>query len=260
VEVRLRLIGAGGHGILLAGNIIGTAATVYSSKNATMVIAYSPAQRGGWSRADVVVSDEPIDFPIFDHPDVLVATTQETYDLEIGNVRSGGLIVYEEDTVKPAVRGDVTQLGVPAFRTAIKVGFRISANMVTLGFLTELLKLLPHESVKSAIKAGVKRTIKGGYEILEVDMPFLASVELGCNTPRFPDFKRKRWAEREFKLKTWSIADLGLSHEEVGFKGSATTVDTLMELKLPERLRSRITGAPDEIAEELARIIRELLR
>ncbi len=95
---------------------------------------------------------------------------------------------------------------------------------------------------------------------MEVDMPFLASVELGCNTPRFPDFRRKRWAEREFKLKTWSIADLGLSPEEVGFKGSATTVDTLIELKPPERLRSRITGAPDEIAGELARIIRELLR
>jgi electron transfer flavoprotein beta subunit len=125
---------------------------------------------------------------------------------------------------------------------------------------------IPHVTYITSIeiiepgKARVKRTIKGGYEILEVDMPFLASVELGCNTPRFPDFRRKRWAEREFKLKTWSIADLGLSPEEVGFKGSATTVDTLMELKPPERLRSRITGTPDEIAEELARIIRELLR
>jgi electron transfer flavoprotein beta subunit len=125
---------------------------------------------------------------------------------------------------------------------------------------------IPHVTYVTSIevvgpgRARVKRTIKGGYEILEVDMPFLASVELGCNTPRFPDFRRKRWAEREFKLKTWSIADLGLSPEEVGFKGSATTVDTLIELKPPERLRRRITGAPDEIAGELARIIRELLR
>ena len=178
MEVRLRLIGAGGHGILLAGNIIGTAATVYSSKNATMVIAYSPAQRGGWSRADVVVSDEPIDFPIFDHPDVLVATTQETYDLEIGNVGSGGLIVYEEDTVKPAVRGDVTQLGVPAFRTAIKVGFRISANMVLLGFLTELLKLLPHDAVKLAIKARVKRRIDVNLQAYEEGVRLARGVRL----------------------------------------------------------------------------------
>ncbi len=125
---------------------------------------------------------------------------------------------------------------------------------------------IPHVTYVTSIeivepgKARVKRTIKGGYEVLEVDMPFLASVELGCNTPRFPDFRRKRWAEREFKLKIWNIADLGLSPDEVGFKGSATAVDTLIELKPPERLKRRITGTPDEIAEELARIIKELLR
>jgi 2-oxoglutarate ferredoxin oxidoreductase subunit gamma len=178
VEVKLRIIGAGGHGILLAGNIIGTAATVYSNKYATMAIAYSPAQRGGWSRADVVVSDEPVDFPIFDNPDVLVATTQETYDLEIASVRSGGLVVYEEDTVKPTSRGDVTQLGIPAFRTAIKVGFRMSANMVILGFLTELLKILPHESVKSAIKARVKRRVDVNLQAYDEGVRLAKGVQL----------------------------------------------------------------------------------
>jgi len=178
VEYRLRLIGAGGHGILLAGNIIGTAATVYSSRYATMVIAYSPAQRGGWSRADVVVSDEPIDFPIFDYPDTLVATTQETYDLEVKNVKSGGLVVYEEDTVKPAPRNDVTQLGIPAFRTAIKVGFRMSANMVILGFLTELLRILTHDAMKSAIKARVKRRVDVNLQAYDEGVRLARGVKL----------------------------------------------------------------------------------
>jgi len=124
---------------------------------------------------------------------------------------------------------------------------------------------IPHVTYVSHIElvepglARVRRTIKGGYEILEVKLPFLASVELGCNTPRFPDFRRKRWAEREFKLKIWSIADLGLSPEEVGFKGSATVVDQLLELRPPERLKRVIRGSPEEVAEELARMLRELL-
>ena len=113
--------------------------------------------------------------------------------------------------------------------------------------------------VTSEGKARVKRTIRGGYEIVEVDMPFVAAVELGCNTPRFPDFRRKRWAEREFQLKVWSLNDIGLSPEEVGFKGSATAVVGLEEVKPPERLKKRIEGSPEEIAEELARIIREMM-
>lgn len=164
MEVKLRLIGAGGHGILLAGNIIGSAAAVYAGRHATMVIAYSPAQRGGWSRADVTVSDKPIDFPIFDYPDVLVATTQEAYSLEAGRVVGGGLVIYEEDTVKPAPRVGVKQIGIPAFRTAIKVGLRISANMVMLGFLNSILKLLPHDSMEAAIRAGVRRGVEANLQ------------------------------------------------------------------------------------------------
>lgn len=123
---------------------------------------------------------------------------------------------------------------------------------------------IPHVTYVSQIeivekgRARVRRTIKGGYEILEVETPFLASIELGCNTPRFPDFRRKRWAEREFKLKVWTLADLGLNPEEVGFKGSATTVESLLERKPPERLKRKIIGSPEDIAEELARILRSL--
>lgn len=110
--------------------------------------------------------------------------------------------------------------------------------------------------VSSGGKARVKRTVKGGYEVVEVDMPFVAAVELGCNTPRFPDFRRKRWAEREFKLKVWNLQDLGLDPEEVGFKGSATSVVGLEEVKPPERLRRKIEGSVEEIAEKLAEIIK----
>lgn len=124
---------------------------------------------------------------------------------------------------------------------------------------------VPHVTFVSKIleirdgKALVQRTIKGGHEVLEVPLPFVAAIELGANTPRFPDFRRKRWAEREFKPKVWSIADLGLAPEEVGFKGSATEVVGLEEIKPPERLKKVITGPPEKIAEELAKAILEEL-
>ncbi len=156
-EVKLRLIGAGGHGILTMGSLIGTAAVVYAGKEAVMVVGYSPAQRGGWSRADVIVSDEPIDFPIFARPDVLVATTQETYDMEVGRVREGGVVVYEAELVEPRrVRG-VRQYGVRAFRAAMEAGLRQAANMVLLGFLNSMLRLVPDEALLEAIRSRIRR-------------------------------------------------------------------------------------------------------
>ncbi|MFB6469917.1 MAG: electron transfer flavoprotein subunit beta/FixA family protein [Vulcanisaeta sp. AZ3] len=97
----------------------------------------------------------------------------------------------------------------------------------------------------------VRRTIKGGYETLKVKMPTVLSVELGVNTPRFPDFERLQWAQNELKLTIWGIKDLGLTEDEVGFKGSLTSVTELKELRTRERLRQFIEGNPEEIAREL---------
>jgi electron transfer flavoprotein beta subunit len=102
----------------------------------------------------------------------------------------------------------------------------------------------------------VKRTIRNGYEIVESELPALVSVELGSNTPRFPDFKRKRWADREFQLKVWTAADLGVELDKVGRRGSKTDVIALKELSPTERRREFITGSVEEVAAKLADIIR----
>lgn len=156
-ELKFRFIGAGGHGILTLGALLGTAATVYEQKEAVMTIAYSPAQRGGWSRADVIVSDEPIDYPIFKYPDILVSTTQETYDLEHKNMLPGKTIIYESDLVKPVEIPDVKQIGIPAMSTALKVGLKLAANIVILGFLNSMFNLLSDEAIIETIKARVKK-------------------------------------------------------------------------------------------------------
>ncbi|MDM7275590.1 MAG: 2-oxoacid:acceptor oxidoreductase family protein [Thermoprotei archaeon] len=175
-ELKLRIIGAGGHGILLAGNIIGTA-SILSGRDAVMTIAYSPAQRGGWSRADVIVSDERIDFPIFDNPDVLIATTQETYELEVDNVIQGGIVIYERDLVSPRNVPYIKQVPIPAFETAIKLGFRMSANMVILGFVNEFLKILSHEAMINGIKARVKRRLDVNIKAYEMGVALARGVE-----------------------------------------------------------------------------------
>jgi electron transfer flavoprotein beta subunit len=101
-----------------------------------------------------------------------------------------------------------------------------------------------------------KRIIRGGYEVVETTLPALVSVELGCNTVRFPDFRRKRWAEKEFKTTVWGINDLGLGPSEVGLEGSLTSVNELRHMRSPQRKKEFIIGEPKQIAARLAEIIR----
>ncbi len=102
-----------------------------------------------------------------------------------------------------------------------------------------------------------KRVITGGCERIESALPVLISVELGCNTPRFPDFRRKRWAEKEFKLTIWNLQDLQLNPNEVGVQGSYTIVKETKSLPTPSRKGEFLTGSSQEIAKKLALIIRE---
>ncbi len=101
------------------------------------------------------------------------------------------------------------------------------------------------------------RTVSGGHETVRVPLPAVVSVEYGVNDPRFPDFKRKRWANTEWELTVWDHDDLDLDEADIGLAGSHTEVVGLESVEAPERRGEWVEGAPEEQAAELARVIRE---
>ena len=103
--------------------------------------------------------------------------------------------------------------------------------------------------------AVAKRVLFEGHQMIEVRLPAVFSVELGCNTPRFPDFRRKKMIEESFKLTMWNINDLGLNPEEVGLQGSKTAVDELEQLEMREREKKII-----EDVDEAVKIILEEIK
>ncbi|MEM4189525.1 MAG: electron transfer flavoprotein subunit beta/FixA family protein [Candidatus Caldarchaeum sp.] len=105
--------------------------------------------------------------------------------------------------------------------------------------------------------AVARRTVKGGYEVVKVPLPAVISVELGANIPRFPDFKRKRWADKEFKTTVWTSADLELNPSLAGRAGSKTDVVELQSIAPPQRLKKFLEGSEDEIAQAILKIIKE---
>ncbi len=60
----VRLAGFGGQGIILAGHILGKAAALYDGKEAVLTQSYGPEARGGACAAEILISDDPIDYPM----------------------------------------------------------------------------------------------------------------------------------------------------------------------------------------------------
>ena len=78
--VETRLAGSGGQGLILAGLVLAEAAGVYDGREVTMIQSYGPEARGGASKAEVIISDLPIDYPLCTRVDLLLALTQEAAD------------------------------------------------------------------------------------------------------------------------------------------------------------------------------------
>ncbi len=153
------LAGLGGHGIIFMGRVLGYAA-ILSGLDAVMTTSYSPAQRGGWSKAYLVLSREPIEYPVVENADALVATTNEMLKSEIGLVKKGGIVILDSDIIKEATvdLGEYRVYRVPARTLAREAcGSERPANMVLLGALLSLLKTIEPRHVEEAIEYSVRR-------------------------------------------------------------------------------------------------------
>lgn len=160
-RTEIRLAGEGGQGMILAGIILAEAAAIYDRKNAVQSQSYGPEARGGASKAEVIISDDDIDFPEVMNADILIILSQEAYDKYGGTVKDGGLTVIDTSMVlemetDTAVRLPITEIAKET------TGRPITANTVALGVLVQLTNVVSKEAISQAVAA---RAPKGTQEI-----------------------------------------------------------------------------------------------
>lgn len=154
----IRISGFGGQGVVLAGFILGKGLAIYDSYEAVMTQSYGPEARGGASSANLVLSDEPIDYPLVQKADILVALSQEGYTRYRANIKPDALVLIDEDLVIPDP--DDQPFHIPATRLAEELGRRVVTNVVMLGFFTAISGLIGREAMERAIQTSVKeRTV-----------------------------------------------------------------------------------------------------
>lgn len=168
----IRLSGEGGQGLVLAGKILAEAAAIYDGKNATQSQSYGPEARGGASRSEVIISDEDIDYPKAINIDLLLALTQESCTKYSKDLKATGILLVDSDAVTQCPEGKFKIYRVPIIESArTKIGRIVVANIVALGVIIELTKIVSYDAIESAILARVpKGTEKINKEAFQLGM------------------------------------------------------------------------------------------
>ncbi|MFQ5878988.1 MAG: 2-oxoacid:acceptor oxidoreductase family protein [Dehalococcoidia bacterium] len=175
----VRLAGFGGQGIVLAGYVLGKAAALYDGKDAILSQSYGPEARGGACSAELVISDEEIDYPMIARPNVVVLMSQEAFHRYGPAVREGGVVLMDSDLVQTDTEGGRVYR-VPATRLAEELGNRIAANMVMLGFFSAVTSLVSREALEESIRTSVReRTVPLNLKAFAAGYEYAAKVEAG---------------------------------------------------------------------------------
>lgn len=154
----VRLAGFGGQGIILAGYVLGKAAALYGGKQAILTQSYGPEARGGACAAELVISEEVIDYPLVTRPDIVVCMSQEAYTKYGSDLSADARLMADSDLVDPAA-GDGRLRSIPATRIAEGMGTRLAANMVMLGFLCGATDVVSREALEEAIRTTVRANL-----------------------------------------------------------------------------------------------------
>ena len=150
-RLEVRLHGLGGQGIISAGRLIGEAASLREHKEVTMTEDYSPYIMGGWSRADLVISTEPIDYPLVTRPNILVAFSQDGFDDNWKQTAPDATIIVENGMVNTRPVDSRKLFAVPALAVAEELGKRVVANIVMLGYFAEKTRAVGLDPLLTAI-------------------------------------------------------------------------------------------------------------
>ena len=154
----IRVAGFGGQGVILAGMIIGKAASLYENGYATLTQSFGPEARGSACSAQVIISDRPVLYPYVTRPDILIAMSQDAYNRFLPTIKDRGTLIIEEDLVRvgdlpPGIR----IYGIPATRLAEEIGRRLILNIVMVGFFGAVTGLLSREALRKAVETSVPK-------------------------------------------------------------------------------------------------------
>lgn len=176
MRINVRFAGAGGQGVILASVLLAKGYGLGEDYNVVQTQSYGPEARGGACKAEVVVSDEEIDYMKVDEADVFVALNQVGYDKYAGSVKKEGIVLVNSTLVE--AKGP-RHYEIPATEMAEGMGNPMAVNIIALGALTKLMPKVHFPTIEKEIiknfqdplRTANLEAYKMGYETMKRKLP-----------------------------------------------------------------------------------------
>lgn len=156
-----RFSGTGGQGLITAAIILAEAALL-DDKKTVQSQSYGPEARGGSSKAEAIISDDPIYFSRVIDPDLLLVMSQEAADKYTADTDVNTTVITDTLFVSNVPGKFGKRIDLPITHTANDVcGKALFANIVALGAVVAYTKCVTKESIEKAV---MNRIPKGTEE------------------------------------------------------------------------------------------------
>jgi 2-oxoglutarate ferredoxin oxidoreductase subunit gamma len=169
----IRIGGFGGQGVVTMAVVLGETLSLIEKKFVVQTQSYGPEARGGASKSEIVVGEVEIDYPKVMEPDVFIALSRAAYLAYIKGLKENGVLIIDEDLVE--VEGDlpngVKVYKIPATRIAEQeVGNKQATNVVMLGVLCAITKIVTNEGLRQRIEERWPRFKESNLKALELGL------------------------------------------------------------------------------------------
>jgi len=152
MEYQIRLGGSGGQGLILAAIILAEAA-ILAGHNVVQTQSYGPEARGGASRADIIISEEEIDYPKVTDPNLLLVMSQQAYDKFSCLACQDGTLIVDSTFVEKICAAHCQLVSLPITKAVIdRLGEVQVANVAALGVLAAYQTIIKPDFIREAIR------------------------------------------------------------------------------------------------------------
>lgn len=158
----IKLAGFGGQGIIVMGVLLAHAAGYYEGKEVAQTQSYGPEARGGACRAEVVISDESIDYIKTLNPDIFVAMSQPAFEKYVYGINPDTTEVFIDSDLVTKVPEEIKHVHkISATKLAEEeCSNKMVANTVMMGALLKSTNIVSVETMRSALAKQLPAKIK----------------------------------------------------------------------------------------------------
>jgi 2-oxoglutarate ferredoxin oxidoreductase subunit gamma len=159
--LEVRFGGTGEQGVILMGVVLAMAAT-RDHRYVAQTQTYGLEERGGHGHSDVIISDNPVDYPELQAADLVVAFCQDAADGYVSLLRRDGVFIFDSENVFEPPQFEGTSFGIPFTRLAIEATGQkdMTPDVFALGAVVGITGVVSEESLQKAVTGVVTTSLR----------------------------------------------------------------------------------------------------